>query len=296
MQIIIEEFLRYLQFEKRLAKLTYTAYRKDLLDFNDYLQRIYDIQAITAIQLIHVRSWVYELKTNDAFANTSIHRKASALNSFFKYCLKEGYITDNPARLLQLPKKEKRLPVFVPEKKMDFILDEIDFSTFSEPELNRMILVVLYFTGMRRSELVALKWSDIDYARGYINVIGKRAKHRLIPIVTLLQHELETYKKYSLDKFGFLPEYLLTLSTSKRVDVNYVYRTVKKYLSMVTTLDKKSPHVLRHTFATHLLNNGADISAIQQLLGHDSLASTQVYTQMHIEHLKAVYRKAHPKS
>lgn len=296
MHLFIEEFLRYLQFEKRLAKLTYTAYQKDLLDFADYISRTYELEDITAIKLIHVRSWVYDLKTNDEFANTSIHRKASALNSFFKYCLKEGYIKDSPTRLLQLPKKEKRLPVFVPEAKMDFILDEIDFSTFNEPELNRIILVVLYFTGMRRSELVGLKWSDIDYARGYINVIGKRSKHRLIPIVELLLLELEIYKKYSLEKFGFLPEYLLTLSTSKQVDVNYVYRTVKKYLSMVTTLDKKSPHVLRHTFATHLLNNGADISAIQQLLGHDSLASTQVYTQMHIEQLKAVYRKAHPKS
>lgn len=296
MQHIVAEYLRFIRFEKRLATLTVDAYRKDLEEFELFLNNQFQITNIESIQLTHVRSWIFELKTALQLSSSSIHRKASAVNSFFKYALKQGYIIDNPARLLQLPKQAKRLPVFVPQQKMDFILDEIDFNLYKEPILSRMILVMLYFTGMRRAELVSVKWADIDLDRNFISVIGKRSKHRLIPIVQFLKHELLAYRQTCENNFGFLPEYLLTLSTNKTADVNYVYRTVKKYLSLATTLDKKSPHVLRHTFATHLLNNGADLSAIQQLLGHESLASTQVYTQMNIDQLKAVYRKSHPKS
>lgn len=291
-----EEFIRYVRFEKRMSSHTITAYSKDLDDLESYLQTTYGIYLPAEVQLLHLRSWVVYMLNEQKLEPKSIQRKVSTVNSFFKYLLQQDYLEKNPAKNITIPKAAKSLPGYLEQAQMDALVlnflpeDSLDICT------EKLILNLLYQTGMRRSELVNLKEADIDFSNKTLKVLGKRNKERVLPLSKSLLEMLEKYLNFNRDFLCFDKDILLTLESGKAVDVNYVYRIVKRYLAMVTTQQKKSPHILRHTFATHLLNNGAELSAIQKLLGHESLAATQIYTHTNIERLKEVHRKAHPKS
>lgn len=291
-----DEFLRFVRFEKRMSSHTITAYSKDLDDLEMYLQSTYDIHLPEEIQLLHLRSWVVYMLNELKLEPKSIQRKISTTNSFFKYLLQQEYISKNPAKNIIIPKAAKVLPEYLEQTQMQAL--QLDFETEDTLDVctEKLIVNLLYQTGMRRSELVHLKDADIDFSNKTIKVLGKRNKERVLPLSKSLLEMLIKYRNLKQEFLCFDKDNLLTLESGKTVDVNYVYRIVKRYLAVVTTQQKKSPHILRHTFATHLLNNGAELSAIQKLLGHESLAATQIYTHVNIEKLKEVHRKTHPKS
>jgi len=291
-------FIDYLRFEKRYSPNTITAYQKDLEQFRDYMLAEYDDLLIQKIKRIHIRSWMADLREKDV-APKSIHRKMSSLSSFFKHMHRLGQIEVSPMLNIIKPKVEKRLATFIREDKMDSVLDAASKSRQAESleELNpQLILELLYQTGMRRSELLHLTLQRTDLTNKEIKVIGKGNKERIIPISKQLV-ELITFYLEKRNEIAIAGNNnLLVLPNGKPLYPKYIYNAVKKILQNSTTLNKKSPHVLRHTFATHLLNEGADINAIKELLGHASLAATQIYTHNGIEKLKNVHKKAHPKS
>ena len=234
---------------------------------------------------------------NNELASKSINRKISVLKSFFKYQLRIGTIENMPLTNIILPKNKKRLPVFVEQKDITHLFSQIEFPADWKGQTDRLLLSIFYNTGMRLSELVNLKQSNIDFGGRVIKVLGKGNKERIIPMSAQLSNDIKEYaqnKKKDLESYDDV--YLLVDKSGKKLYAKYVYLAVKKYLGSVTTVDKKSPHVLRHTFATHLTNNGADLNSVKELLGHSSLASTQIYTHNTIEKLKDVHKKAHPKA
>lgn len=291
----IDNFKGYLRYERRLSPHTVLAYLTDLKQLADYLETTYDIQDGPAIAAIHLRSWLSEMK-GQGMGNRSLKRKIAALNTFFQYLMAQGKMNANPARHLLLPKVDKPLPKFLSEKQTENLVGEWPSDDDFDAWTQRLVIELLYQTGMRRAELIGLKMKDIDEARGQIQVFGKGGKMRLVPLNDSLLKYLRHYFELKNNKFVLPVENVLSLESGKALYPQYVYRTVKRYLAVVTTLDKKSPHVLRHTFASQLLNNGADLMAIKELLGHQSLAATQVYTHLNIERLKDVYQKAHPKA
>ena len=227
----------------------------------------------------------------------SLNRKISALKSFFKFQLKQGTLLTSPMDAIISPKTKKRLPQYVEEKDISTLFNYIEFSDDWEGKTHRLLLQLFYNTGMRQAELVNLKESQIDDSNSNIKVLGKGNKERVLPVSAALKLLIRNYSDDKRRQFyQFDKEFLLVNSSGKKLYAKYVYNVVKKYLTAVTTIDKKSPHVLRHTFATHLMNNGADLNAVKELLGHSSLAATQVYTHNTIEKLKDVYKKAHPKA
>lgn len=297
----IQDFIRYIQYEKRLAKHSVVAYQEDLKDWMAYHAATFQLHNVEEIQLIHLRSYLIILINEMKLKPASIKRKVSSLNGLFKYLQLQGILAKNPAKLLQVPKLPERLPQYLDDQQAASIPNIVAQTNMEEEGAwdqytHQLILNLLYQTGMRRSELLHLKKSSIDPIRKELRVLGKGNKERIIPISSSMVSSLENYIKIKEIEFGIYTENILTLKSGKPVSISYIYRVVKKYLSALTTLKKKSPHVLRHTFASQLLNNGADLSAIQKLLGHQSLAATQVYTHVNIEQLKDVYRKAHPKS
>jgi integrase/recombinase XerC len=225
----------------------------------------------------------------------SIHRKLTTLNSYFRFLIREGTLEQNPLRKVIPPKSSKRLPVFIEQERMEFLLDGIDFATGFTGLRDRMILETLYITGMRLSELVQLNEKDIDFSRSELKVRGKRNKERIIPLGKKYLDRLQSYIGEKNSVVGEL-EALFVTESGKRIYPKKVYLIVTHYLGKITTLEKKSPHVLRHTFATHLLNNGADLNAVKELLGHANLSATQVYTHNTIEKLKQIYKQAHPRA
>lgn len=291
----VESFLNYIQYEKRYSKNTSEAYQNDLEQFMVFT-KANGCDDVLQVTHIDIRNWMVSLM-QDKISPRSINRKISTLKSFYKYLLRKGIITKNPLTKVQPPKTSKRLPVFVEQPGIDKLLTEIEFSEGYEGLLEKTIIELLYGTGMRRSELLNLKETDVDSYNSQVKVLGKGNKERLIPLHPGL---LATVKNYLQQKKEQVPQtdtgYLLVTPKGKRLTAAYLYTTVKRYLNLVTTVNKKSPHVLRHTFATHLMNNGADINAVKELLGHSSLAATQVYTHNTIDKLKEVYRKAHPKA
>lgn len=291
----MESFINYLNYEKRMSPLTVNAYSNDLQQFYLYLKNVYSITDIKDVTPSIIRSWIVSLMENKINAS-SVNRKISALKSYYKFLLREKILEENPMNKIQSPKNPKRLPVFVEESKMNALIENANFGCDFKGKRDLLIIEMLYCTGMRRSELVNLKESDVNFQKGTLKVVGKRNKERLIPITnelkTLIKDYIETKRKVIESKTSFL---FLT-EKGEPIYPGAVYRIVKKSLEQVTTLSKKSPHVLRHTFATHLLNNGADINAIKELLGHANLSATQVYTHNTIEKLKSVYSKAHPKA
>lgn len=290
---MIERFLRYIRTEKRYSNLTVSAYERDLKQFWEYLINIYGIHDITEATTEMVRSFMVSLKTEKGEESRSINRKMSALRSFYKFCLREEAIEVSPMQGIKSLKQPKELAKFVPEHDMEKVRFEGDgdFKVVRD----ELLFEMLYQTGMRQAELRGLKDSDIDKMAMQIKVLGKRNKERIIPISRQLLEMVENYKKVRDEQF---PErgnvMLLVNDRGEAMSPGFVYRVVHKILEGVTTLEQKSPHVLRHTFATHMLNEGADIRAIQKILGHSSLSSTQIYTHNTIEQLKEIYQTAHP--
>jgi len=289
-----QRFLAYLQYEKRYSPQTVTAYRIDLDQFYGYLHACYEIEDIYLVTHPMVRSWMAEMMEHGISAR-SITRKLTTLKSFYKFLLREGILESNPLLKLTSPKVPKRLPVFVERDKMDMLLDHIDFGAGYPGIRNKLILELFYVTGMRLSELVNLKETDLDFHHHTIKVLGKRNKERLIPFGNKFEILLKHYLEEKRNLFGETNALFLT-DKGKMIYPKMIYRIVTGYLGMVTTLEKKSPHVLRHTFATHLLNNGAELNAVKELLGHANLSATQVYTHNTIENLKRIYKQAHPKA
>lgn len=290
-----EAFTDYLRFEKRLSPHSVLAYSNDLAQFYAYLKSAYTLDDIKQVNHTIIRSWIVSLMENK-IAPRSVNRKISTLKSYYKFLLREKVLEINPMNKIQSPKNPKRLPVFVEESKMNALIEEVNFANDFEGRRNLLIIELLYSTGMRRIELVNLKETDINFRNLTVKVLGKRNKERLIPlhpeIIVLIKEYIEQRNRsiQAKDDFLFLTE------KGNHIYPGAVYRIVKGSLEKVTTLAKKSPHVLRHTFATHLLNNGANLNAIKELLGHANLAATQIYTHNTIEKLKSVYSKAHPKA
>lgn len=293
---IIQPFLDYLKFEKRFSKHTVLAYETDLISFFDYIIVQYGETPLPELSHSFIRSWLASLKEAGLTAK-SINRKISTLRSFFKHSLKHGAVAQSPMGKITAPKAEKRLPQFVAEKDMATLFDHVEFSDDWKGRTERLLLLLLYNTGMRLSELIGLTDSSFNFSGNTVKVLGKGNKERIIPVSAAIT---DAVKEYGVLK-KLLPhqnktENLLITEAGKALRPRAVYTSVQNYLSHVTTIDKRSPHILRHTFATHLTNNGADITAVKELLGHSSLASTQIYTHNTIEKLKNIHRKAHPKA
>jgi integrase/recombinase XerC len=292
----LNDFVQYLQFQKRYSQHTIISYQTDLIDFFDYLATQFSIISITEIKPTFVRSWLAQLKEKGIQSKT-INRKISTLKSFFKYQLKQQTITVSPMATVVSQKVSKRLPTYVEEKDTNTLFKYIEFPDTWAGKTDKLILQLLYNTGMRRAELLELKESQIDKYNSTIKVLGKGNKERIIPVskeIIMLADDYITQKKQQIE--GADNELLLVNENGKKLYAKYLYNVAKKYLGAVTTLTKKSPHVLRHTFATHLMNNGADLNAVKELLGHSSLAATQIYTHNTIEKLKDIHKKAHPKA
>jgi len=293
----IESFLHYIEFEKRYSLHTRDSYRRDLLQFNTYLLEVYSVDNPNDVNDQMLRNWLAELMDQGLTAKT-VNRKLSTLRSYFRFLLRQSKVTLNPVVKIQGPKIKKRLPAFVEERKMDLLYSiDIDYSDFVEVR-TALIVDMLYSTGIRRAELIGLKINDVDEKKGQIKVLGKRKKERIVPVGERL---LKLYRAFLLLREEKLTEgedssYVFLTKNGKKIYPKVVYRAVNYYLSTVSTQEKKSPHVLRHTFATHMLNNGADLNAVKELLGHASLAATQIYTHNTIEKLKKVYQQAHPKA
>lgn len=287
----IIHFISYIQNEKRYSVNTVLAYQKDLEQFVQYLEEEYEINDIAVIKHTQVRNWMVNLM-NQKVTPRSINRKISSLKSFFKYMIRDGQLDKNPMTKVISPKTSKKLPVFIEEKHLEILSNEAIAEDDFEGNRNQLLINVLYATGMRRTELLQIKNTDIDSYRGQIKVMGKGKKERLIPLPNPLLLQIQTFKTL---KESIPSEFLFCQLDGSALPPHQAYRIVKKELSKVTTVAKRSPHVLRHSFATHLLNNGADINAVKELLGHSSLAATQVYTHNTIEKLKNVYKQAHPR-
>lgn len=290
----IASFLQYIESEKRYSIHTVQAYQRDLEQFFLFIDASFGGMLLNTISHIHVRSWLASLKEN-GMESRSINRKISTLKSFFKYQMRLGVLAKNPMQKIISPKNPKRLPVFVNEQQMDHLLGEVEFPEDWKGKTDRLILELLYQTGMRRSELIQLQTHAVNFALGHLKVMGKGGKERLIPMALPLQQLLKDYLE---ERENCQPQskQLLIDENGKALNVKTVYLTVKNYLAVSTTLSKRSPHVLRHTFATHLLNNGADLNAVKELLGHANLSATQIYTHNTIDKLKEIHGKAHPRS
>lgn len=293
--MLTDPFFQYLQFEKRIAKHTLTAYKSDIAQFQDYLKSEYAIEDQLDVSHTIIRSWVVSLMEK-GLNPRSVNRKITTLKTLYKFLMREGLQTKNPMLKIQSPKTAKRLPVFVEEENINQLFDQQKSSSDFELNRDQLILLLLYSTGIRLAELVGLKVTDLDINQKTIKVLGKRNKQRIIPIGAEI---IDTYQAYianlSSQEFEHQSIQLFRLKNGKAIYPKMVYRLVNDNLASITTLDKKSPHVLRHTFATHLLNNGADLNAIKELLGHSSLAATQVYTHNSIEKLKNIYKQSHPR-
>ncbi len=290
----IQSFLDYLHFEKRYSAHTIEAYQNDLEQFFAFLINQFDTPAIPTILATFIRTWLASLKSEEITAKT-INRKASALKSFFKYQMKLGVITASPMVTVSSPKISKRLPEFVLESNLETLFKHVEFTDDWKGKTERLVLQLFYATGIRLSELVNIKEGDVDYSKSQVKVLGKGNKERIIPISNELAASLKEYvSQKATTKEGV--QNLFINENGKRLQQRSVYEFVHNYLSLVTTIKKRSPHILRHSFATHLMNNGADLNSVKELLGHASLASTQVYTHNSIEKLKDVFKKAHPKA
>lgn len=292
----IQPFLDYLKFEKRYSPHTIISYQTDLLDFFAFMDRTYGAMELGGITHGFIRSWLAGLK-EQKLSSRSVNRKISSLRSFFKYHLKRGEIDSVPTANIISPKSSKRLPVFIKESETRDLINSLNGASEDWKSLNaKMLITLFYATGMRLSELIGLKEKQLDLSRSRIKVLGKGNKERVIPVSDEVAGCIRDYQQWKKKEFETTSEVLLVTEKGKPLYPKYAYLLVNKYLSQASTLDKKSPHVLRHTFATHLMNNGADLNAVKELLGHASLAATQVYTHTTIEKLKDVYKKAHPKA
>ncbi|MFN0081495.1 MAG: tyrosine-type recombinase/integrase [Ferruginibacter sp.] len=292
----VQDFVDFLHFQKRYSSHTVLSYTNDLFSFFSFLAKEYPDTEVHQVKTSYIRTWLADMKENE-MSSRSLNRKISSLRSFYKYLLKNGIIQSNPVSAVISPKMPKRLPQFVAESDTEKLFTVVEYAEGLQGLTEKLVLQVLYFTGMRKAELISLKDANIDQMNAQIKVMGKGNKERVIPVNNTLVNDL---KYYVAEKKRLLPNnesgILFISDNGVRLDPKHIYNIVKKYLSKVTTISKKSPHVLRHSFATHLMNNGADLNAVKELLGHSSLAATQIYTHNSIEKLKDVYKKAHPKA
>lgn len=289
-----ESFINYLKYEKRMSSHTVVAYNSDLDQFVQFCTIVIGEFNVNKVEAEHVRGWVIHLMEN-GISPRSVGRKVTTIKSFFKYLMREEIVENNPALNVQLPKVRKKLPHFVEENNLNHLLDDGFFDDDFNGIRDKLIVYLLYGTGIRLSELLNLKDTDFDTKEYLIRVLGKRNKERIIPYPKSINNLLELYVNVRNNEIGSESERLLLTEKGKPVYEKLIYRVVKKYLSKVTSLEKRSPHVLRHTYATHLLNKGADLNAVKELLGHSNLAATQVYTHTTFEKLRDSYKQAHPR-
>lgn len=291
----ISAFYDYLKFEKRYSVHTVRSYHDDLIQFNDYLASAFGIMNVADISPAIVRSWLATLK-NNGISSRSITRKISTLKSFFKFINRSGRVKNNPVDAIVTPKISKRLPAFVEEKDMNTLFRHVEFDNNWNGYTGRLAIAMLYELGLRLSELVNCRVVHVDFANRHIKILGKGNKERLIPVNESLLAQIKEYINKKAAEFeNSDSNYLLVNDKGRKLYPKYIYRLTTRYLPEVTTVKKKSPHILRHSFATHLMNNGAELNAVKELLGHASLAATQVYTHNTIDKLKNVHKKAHPR-
>ena len=288
----IQEFIRYIKFERCYSVHTQKAYECDLNQFNDYLTSEYECTLLDAKDIM-VRSWMMFLIEANC-TKRSLNRKLSSIRQFYKYALRNDILIVNPTLRVVSLKSDKKIPSFISDSEISFLLEQSSFPESYEGKRDKAIIQMFYNTGMRLSELIALKIDDVNFSQKYLKVYGKRAKERIIPLMDSHLIDLKVFLDLRLREFKGIDNLFLTVSG----DILYpklVYRMVNSYLSRVTGVKQKSPHVLRHAFATHMLNDGADLNAVKDILGHASLTSTQIYTHNNAEQLKKVYKQAHPR-
>lgn len=292
----LQSFLDYLKFEKRYSIHTISSYHSDLDFFFVFMADQYEVSNIKEVQAPMIRGWLASMREGGHSAK-SVNRRISALKSFYRFLQRKGIINAVPTAMIVSPKVSKRLPVYVEMKDMDTLFSHIEFPDNWTGRLERLIFAMFYATGMRLSELTNMKEMQVDISKPQLKILGKGNKERIIPMAADLKMLLTGYLKEKKDVFnGACNEWLLVNEKGKALHPRYVQSVVKKYLQLVTTIEKKSPHVLRHSFATHLMNNGAELNAVKELLGHSSLAATQIYTHNTIEKLKDIHARAHPKA
>ncbi|MEX0313222.1 MAG: tyrosine-type recombinase/integrase [Allomuricauda sp.] len=292
----LPSFISYLRLEKNYSEHTIKAYNKDLKEFSQFCRTDFDLNSIDDVNYSIIRSWIVTLVDN-GISNRTINRKISSLRAYYRFLQKIQRITTSPLIKHKALKTEKKVEVPFSENEMEKILSEIPFENDFEGIRDKLIIELLYTTGMRRAELVNLKLSDCNTSNQTLKVLGKRNKERIIPLLSDTLQMLASYLHHR-DRLSNIEDstYLFLTKEGRKIYETLVYRTINKYFSLVSPKVKKSPHILRHTFATHLLNRGADMNAVKELLGHSSLASTQVYTHNSISELKKVHTKAHPRS
>lgn len=292
----LTNFFSYIRFEKRFSEHTIKAYESDLTQFKNYINLTYEVNNDEDIRHTHIRAWIVDL-LEQKVTTRSINRKLSTLKSYFQFLIKRAVLTLDPMEKVIAPKVGKRLPVVIPVDRLEFLFEQIEFGNDFKGIRDKTMLELLYQTGIRRSELMNLTYQDVNLEELTIKVLGKGKKERLVPISHKLSQTIQTYMAIKNATFPLeLFNVLFVTEKGKKMYPKKVYTIVNHYLSLITTEEQRSPHVLRHSFATHLSNNGADLNAIKELLGHSSLAATQVYTHNSIERLKQIYQQAHPKA
>jgi integrase/recombinase XerC len=288
---LIKNFLDYLTIEKRYSVHTTVSYKNDLNQFNLYLSESYSGIEFQKVEMIHVRSYMVHL-LESKLAKSTVARKVSSIKSLYKFMKKEQLISSSPIQLLETPKLDSRLPVFLKEEEVVNLFEEFKFEDSFSGKRDKMILYLFYQTGIRLSELIGIK--DVDVRNGELKVLGKRNKERIIPLSNNIQPLIDQYLNLK-DELGFKKKYFFVTDNGNKLYEKFVYRKVNYYLSMVSSKQKKSPHILRHTFATHMLNNGADLNSIKEILGHENLSATQVYTHNTFQKLKSIHKQSHPR-
>ncbi|MBN7809384.1 tyrosine-type recombinase/integrase [Algoriphagus sp. H41] len=294
---MIDSFINYLEYEKRSSPHTVIAYRKDLEQAQDFVGLSFDGMSLDTSTHSELRAWVIDL-VEQGLSTTTVNRKIATLRSFFKFLLRSGMVSQDPTYKLKSLKNPKKLPEFVQEKAIEAVLEESVYQPDFEGQRDRMVMEFLYLTGVRLSELISLRWKDLNLIEDQVKVLGKRNKERIIPLTKMLRQNIILYRKVFEERFSKIGgnEYFITSNRGEQAYSMMIYRIVRHYLDLFAQNTRRSPHLLRHTFATHLLNKGADLNAVKDLLGHASLAATQVYTHNSMEKLKAVFEQAHPKA
>ena len=294
--MLIEKFIDYLQIEKNYSSNTLSAYKKDLIEFKNFINENFDKYPIEHVEYKSIRLWIVEL-VNKNLSNRSINRKVSSLKSFYKFLVKTDTIGSSPLLAHSPLKQSKKIQVPFSKEEINSLLDSDSFKDDFRGVLQKTIITFFYFTGVRRIELINIKESDINMDSSTIRIMGKRSKERIIPMLPKLKKSIVAYLHLRSQEFNKKTlEYLFVSRTGSQLSEKYVYRTVNEYFKLVSPKVKKAPHVLRHSFATHLINEGADINSVKELLGHSSLSATQVYSHTSMERIKEVFKNSHPRA
>ncbi len=290
--MLLKSFIEYISFEKKYSKHTILAYKNDILEFQNFCLTKFKDNDLSKVNYPQVRSWIVNL-VGSGISNRSVNRKVSSIKSFYKFLQKTKVVSENPISKHKALKVSKRIQVPFSQKEIEAVIQQFEVVDFKSLR-DKLIIELFYSTGMRRNELIELKVEDIDFSNNTLKVLGKRNKERYIPLLVSIKESLKEYLAQRKEK-NSLNEYLFFTEKQKKLYPTLVYRIINEYFSSVSSKVKRSPHILRHSFATHLLNEGADLNSVKELLGHSSLASTQVYTSSSISKLKEVYNKTHPR-